>query len=100
VRRLSGLTSGKSETICATRRCTVDESVSDTVRLRRTETLVELNVLVNDFSEPTTEPSDWHADEPKMDSRMDDRGHDLGDVVFDQVFSCPRECPRQDSNLR
>jgi len=31
---------------------------------------------VSDFSEPTTEPSDWHADEPKMDNRMDNVGHD------------------------
>jgi hypothetical protein len=60
-----------------------DESLRDTVRLRRTETLIELNVLVNDFSEPTTEPSDWHADEPKMDNWMDDHGHDLDHITID-----------------
>jgi hypothetical protein len=70
--------------------------LSDTVRLRRTATLVDLNLLVSDFSEPTTQPSDWHADEPKMDNWMDNIGHDLGDVAVDQVVSCPRE----DSNLR
>jgi hypothetical protein len=47
VRGLSGLTSGKSETICATRRCTVDESVSDTVRLYPAESFVDLDVLVS-----------------------------------------------------
>ena len=37
----------------------IDESVRDTVRLRHTKTLVELNILVSDFSETTTEPFDW-----------------------------------------
>ncbi len=60
------------------------------MRLRCTETHGDLNVLVSDLSELTTEPSDWRADEPRMDNWMDDRGHELRDVVFDQVFSAPR----------
>ena len=72
VRRSSDWVSRMSETGCATRCRTIHESVADTVRLCHTKTLVELNILISDFSEPKNEPSRLARSRAK-DGQLDGR---------------------------
>ena len=56
-----------------------------------------VHVLVNDFSQRTSEPSGLGTPTSQAwRGGWTGRGHDLGDVVFDQPVSVPRE----DSNFR
>jgi hypothetical protein len=65
--------------------------VSDTVRLRPTEALIDLDVLVNDLFDPAARAPDWPAFEPRMDNRMDSIGDDLSRIAADQAFFVPPE---------
>ena len=63
--------------------------MSDTVRHRPTEMLLELNALVNERIDLARRGPDRLPAVPWMDNGMDNSGHDLDRIAPDQVFRAP-----------